>query len=101
MKNTLKVSSPEKSLVCCMEVRRILVMVPEVIYQRAIAIEFSRQNINFTREHEMDIRYKEEVIGARRVDFFVKSKVRLEIKALIRLEDVHLAQAINYLGHMA
>ena len=57
----------------------------------------NRQGISFSREHEMDIFYKNENIGTRRVDFFVEGKVMLELKALIHLEDVHLAQAINYL----
>jgi GxxExxY protein len=87
-----------KIIGCCMEVHRILGNgFQEVIYQRALAIEFNRQYINFSREHEMDIYYKEENIGTRRVDFFVEGKVMLELKALIHLEDVHLAQAINYL----
>jgi GxxExxY protein len=87
-----------KIIGCCMEVHRILGNgFQEVIYQRALAIEFNRQYINFSREHEMDIYYKEENIGTRRVDFFVEKKVMLELKALIHLEDVHLAQAINYL----
>jgi GxxExxY protein len=87
-----------KVIGCCMEVHRFLCNgFQEVIYQRALAIEFSRQNISFSREHEMDIYYKGENIGTRRVDFFVDSKVMVELKAIIHLEDVHLAQAINYL----
>ena len=83
---------------CCMEVHRILGNgFQELIYQRALAIEMNRQGISFSREHEMDIFYKDEHIGTRRVDFFVEGKVMLELKALIHLEDVHLAQAINYL----
>jgi GxxExxY protein len=69
----------------------------EVIYQRALAIEFSIQDIAFEREFEMPLYYKEEQIGTRRVDFFVEGIVMVEIKAIIMLEDVHLAQAINYL----
>jgi GxxExxY protein len=69
----------------------------EVIYQRALAIEFENQGISFAREQEMDIEYKGQNIGTRRVDFFVEDKIMLEIKAVITLEDVHLAQAINYL----
>jgi len=69
----------------------------EVIYQRALAIEFSLQGIPFQREFEMPIFYKGEQIGTRRVDFFVADRVMVEIKAIIQLEDVHLAQAINYL----
>ena len=69
----------------------------ESIYQRALAIELASQGIGFIREYEMDIFYKGIWIGRRRVDFFVEGKVMLELKAVIRLEDVHLAQAINYL----
>jgi GxxExxY protein len=45
----------------------------------------------------MRIYYKGQEIGTRRADFFVENKVMVEIKAVIQLEDVHLAQAINYL----
>ena len=69
----------------------------EVIYQRALAIEMSNNHIAFSREHEMDIFYKGQIIGGRRVDFFVEGKIMVELKAIIQLEDVHLAQAINYL----
>ena len=68
----------------------------EVIYQRALAIEMSSRGIDYSREFEMKIRYKDHEIGTRRVDFFVENKIMVEIKAVIRLEDVHLAQAMNY-----
>lgn len=68
----------------------------EVIYQRALAIEMADRNIEFSREQEMSIQYKGHDIGTRRVDFFVEDKIMVEIKALINLEDVHLAQAMNY-----
>src|SRR5687768_16165579 len=69
----------------------------EVIYQRALAHEMAWQGLQFSREHEMDIRYKGELLGSRRVDFFVEGKVMVELKAISKLDDVHLAQAINYL----
>ena len=68
----------------------------EVIYQRALAIEMSNQGLSFAREMEMDILYEGEHIGTRRVDFFVEDEIMVELKALINLEDVHLAQAMNY-----
>lgn len=68
----------------------------EVIYQRALAIEMQIRNIDFVREQEMELQYKGYDIGKRRVDFFVENKVMVEIKAIINLEDVHLAQAMNY-----
>lgn len=69
----------------------------EVIYQRALAIEFTLAGINFQREFEMPIYYKGNHIGTRRVDFFVENQVSVELKAVVKLEDVHFAQAINYL----
>ena len=69
----------------------------EVIYQRALAIEFSFEGLHFEREKEMEIFYRDQSVGTRRVDFFVEECIMVEIKALIKLEDVHLAQAINYL----
>lgn len=69
----------------------------EVIYQRALEIEMAIAGLTFSREMEMPIYYKDEQIGTRRVDFFVDGEVMVELKAIIRLEDVHLAQAINYL----
>jgi len=68
----------------------------EVVYQRALAIEFSLQNVSFERELEMELQYKGEHVGTRRVDFLVEGKVMVEIKAVEKLEGVHKAQAINY-----
>jgi len=69
----------------------------EVIYQRALAIEFQENDISFQREFEMPIYYRNNHIGARRVDFLVNENISVEIKALTSIEDVHFAQAINYL----
>jgi GxxExxY protein len=68
-----------------------------VIYQRALAIEMRYTGLVFEREHNMKIYYREEEIGERRVDFFVQGKIMVELKAIIQLGDVHLAQAKNYL----
>jgi GxxExxY protein len=69
----------------------------EVIYQRALAIEMRIANISFSREFEMPIFYHNEQIGTRRVDFLVEGVISVELKAITKLEDVHFAQAINYL----
>ena len=69
----------------------------EVIYQRALAIELNLAGIGFSREFEMPIYYREEHIGTRRVDFLVEGVIFVELKAMTKLEDVHFAQAINYL----
>ena len=69
----------------------------EVIYQRALAKEMRLAGLEFERELEMPIFYRDEKIGTRRVDFLVGGIVSVELKAIIRLEAVHFAQAINYL----
>jgi GxxExxY protein len=70
----------------------------EVIYQRCLAIEMSQQGLSFERELEMPIFYEGHDVGTRRVDFLVEHKVMVELKAVIKLEDVHLAQGLNYLS---
>lgn len=69
----------------------------EVIYQRALEIEMRKAGLDYTREMEMTIYYDGQDIGTRRVDFFVEGIVMVELKAIILLEEVHLAQAMNYL----
>ena len=71
----------------------------EVIYQRALAYELSQRNLEFLREIEQNIYYRDlpEPIGTRRADFVVEEKVLVELKAVKELEDVHLAQVLNYL----
>ncbi|TRV44603.1 MAG: GxxExxY protein [Microcystis panniformis Mp_MB_F_20051200_S9] len=87
-----------KIIGCAMEVHRTLGNgFQEKIYQRALAIEMTYQGLSFSQEHEMNIIYKGTHIGTRRVDFFVEGRIMVEIKAVIKLEDVHLAQAINYI----
>lgn len=81
-----------------MEVHKILGNgFQEVIYQRALAKELESIDISFQRELEMPIHYKGHSIGSRRVDFLIQEVVSVELKAVTKLEDVHMAQAINYL----
>jgi GxxExxY protein len=70
----------------------------EIIYQRCLAIKMSQQGLSFERELEMPIFYEGQDVGRRRVDFLVEHKVMVELKAVIKLEDVHLAQGLNYLS---
>jgi len=72
----------------------------EKIYQTALEIELKFNTILFVAEREMDIFYRDQVIGKRRVDFLIENKIVVEIKAVSKLEDIHLAQALNYLECM-
>ena len=68
----------------------------EVIYQRCLAIELAKAGLGFTREQEHTIFYQGINVGTRRADFVVEDRLSVELKAIINLEDVHLAQAKNY-----
>jgi len=69
----------------------------EVIYQRCLAIEMDKSGLEFLREKDMPIFYENVQVGTRRTDFIVADEVLVELKALVKLEDVHLAQSLNYL----
>ena len=87
-----------KIIGCAMEVHRLLGNgFQEVIYQRSLAYEMALQGIYFQREVEMPILYKGQYVGTRRVDFLIEEAISTELKAIIQLEKVHLAQALNYL----
>jgi GxxExxY protein len=87
-----------KIIGCAMAVHKVLGNgFQEVIYQRALEIEMRMAHILFSREFEMPIFYHNEQIGTRRVDFLVDGVISVELKAITKLEDVHFAQAINYL----
>lgn len=68
----------------------------EKIYQRCLSIELGRANLKFAPEVEQEIYYDGIYVGRRRADFIVEDKLVLELKAVIDLEDAHLAQAKNY-----
>lgn len=88
----------EKIIGCAMKVHNTLGNgFQEVIYQRALAIELGKANIDFVRELEMPVHYDGQEIGTRRADFLIEGKILVELKALTQLEDVHIAQGLNYL----
>ncbi len=98
MKEEIKDELTYKIIGCAMKVHSTLGNgFQEVIYQRALAIEMRKQGFEFERELEMPLFYEGHSIGSRRVDFLVEGKVMVELKALVKLEDVHLAQGLNYL----
>lgn len=82
---------------CAMQVHRTLGNgFQEVIYQRALAIELNIETIHFVREQEMNIVYRDQLIGTRRVDFLVEKQIMVELKAVSEILDIHKAQTINY-----
>jgi len=69
----------------------------EVVYQKCLAIEMEKQGLKFSRELEMEIYYEGINVGIRRVDFLVENLIMVELKAKSSLDDLHFAQALNYL----
>ena len=83
---------------CAMKVHSILGNgFQEVIYQRALAIAMKNEGLAIEGEVSMPIFFENTNIGSRRVDFLVAKQVLVELKAVASLEDVHLAQGLNYL----
>ena len=86
-----------KVIGCAMQVHNTLGNgFQEVIYQRCLAIELEKAGINFEREVDQKIYYQNIEVGTRRADFVIENKLVVGLKALVNLEDVHLAQAKNY-----
>lgn len=69
---------------------------PELIYQRALEIEFRLNNIPFVRECELEVYYLDHVVGSLRPDFYCFDAIPVEIKATSELDKGAFAQAINY-----
>ncbi len=79
--------STSKIIGCAMKVHAALGNgFQEVIYQKALQIEMRLAGLAFIREMEMPIFYRDELIGTRRVGFFVEDEIMVELKALIELE---------------
>jgi GxxExxY protein len=89
----------EKIIGASFEVHKFLGNGQEIIYQRALALELTQAGLSYAREIEQEIFYKEFAgpIETRRADFVVENKVLVELKAIIELEDIHVAHVLNYL----
>ena len=68
----------------------------EFIYQRALSRELPTHNLDFSREAWIDVHYKGEQVGKKRVDFII-DQVMVEIKAKANLEPVDQVQTLSYL----
>lgn len=98
MKNQIEDKLTYKIIGCARTVHNTLGNgLQEVIYQRCLAIELGKNNIEFVREQELPIFYEDIQVGTRKTHFIVLGEVMVELKAIIKLEEVHLAQALNYL----
>lgn len=69
----------------------------ENIYQKALEIEFTNQNIPFEKEKNIDIRYDSKKVGLYRPDFVIEDKIIVELKALPFLGNIEKRQVWTYL----
>ena len=97
-KNYLLSDVTEQVIGCAMRVHSGLGNgFPEIIYQRALALELEASGVPFVREKEHPVYYRDARIGSRIVDFLIQDNLLLELKATSELTDNHFAQIINYL----
>jgi len=86
-----------KIIGCAMKVHSILKSgFQELVYQKALSIEFGIEGLSYIQEKKMTIFYKQIEVGRRRVDFLVEDFIMLELKAVSKIDDLHIAQALNY-----
>lgn len=69
----------------------------EILYQRALKIELSKNGIKAEREKKIEMLYGGINIGFDKVDFDIDERVLVELKAVNDLNEIHKAQMISYL----
>lgn len=69
----------------------------EKVYENAMMLLFKREVINARKEAPIKVYFEGEVVGEYFVDILVEDKIILEIKALDKIIDAHIAQTLNYL----
>jgi GxxExxY protein len=69
----------------------------ESIYKKAMRIELEARNIAYECERPVKVKYRNVSIDGQRVDLIVKGLIVVELKSVIRLDDVHTSQLVSYL----
>lgn len=91
-------SLTEKIISAAIEVHRILGPgLLESIYEEALCYELSERGMQFERQKEVDVIYKNRVIKGQRIDLLVNGEVIVEIKSVRKLDDIFTAQVLSYL----
>ncbi len=88
----------EQIIAAAIEVHRLLGPgLLESIYEEALCHEFSLRSIEYQRQKEMDVFYKDKAIKGQRLDLIVNDEVVVEVKSVRKIEDVFTAQVLSYL----
>ncbi|MDH5572459.1 MAG: GxxExxY protein [Gammaproteobacteria bacterium] len=69
----------------------------ENVYEQALSIELESIGIQHQNQHEVDVKYKDRIIGKTRLDFLVEDQLVVELKTVEYLLPIHRAQIISYL----
>lgn len=69
----------------------------EKVYQNALFYELTKSGLNVKQQYPLEVFYEDKVVGEYFADLLVENKIILELKAIKALDDIHLAQILNYL----
>lgn len=82
----------------CMEVHNQLGPgFSEIVYKDALEYEFKTRGIDYEREKNYKVSYKEAILAHDfYADFVVFNKIILEVKAVTKISDEFISRAMNY-----
>jgi GxxExxY protein len=69
----------------------------EKVYENALAVELSRRGLKAEQQHAVQVHYGGVVVGDFVADLLVENEVMVELKAVKSLDEIHVAQCLNYL----
>jgi GxxExxY protein len=69
----------------------------EKVYENSLALELRRAGFGLKQQHSLQVRYDGVVVGDFVADLLIEEKVLVELKAVKELDDIHMAQCLNYL----
>ena len=69
----------------------------EKVYENALVLELRKAGLKTDQQHGIAVHYDGTVVGEYAADLLVEGKVIVELKTVKTLDDVHLAQCMNYL----
>ena len=69
----------------------------EKVYENALAHELRKSGLRTEQQVPVQVVYDEQIVGSYVADLLVDARLILELKACRALEDIHIAQCLNYL----
>ena len=69
----------------------------EKVYENALAHELRKAGLNVVQQHGIQVHYDGVKVGDYVADLLVNEQILIELKACKDLDDIHLAQCLNYL----